>query len=360
MTSTIALQSNRLVRFESFEKYFGSRIFKNFLFFSYIGLFLAIIYIPFDYKIYGATNEFLYVLGGRLTAVFFAVMVIISVTHPYFENHRIEAITTFGTMGFSAVAFTYLLFGNPVHFVGYSWMFYLTATMMLCPLVTKKIYLIMESYQILFVLFTMALVGKSSEEIVTYLFFSLPLAGYVFAVIVLNRNNGIEAYRNAFENHILMSLDGLSNLLNRRTWYEVSRRHWNDNKGISFIMLDIDHFKRVNDTYGHECGDRVIEAVSTVLLDQTREQDVVGRLGGEEFGVILPQTNLDEAKIIAERIRQEIEITPVVYNDETIRVTASIGIIESSEHISDFNTLITLGDKNLYNAKEQGRNRICY
>lgn len=79
-------------------------------------------------------------------------------------------------------------------------------------------------------------------------------------------------------------------------------------------MLDIDHFKRVNDTYGHACGDRVIEAVSAVLLDQTREQDVAGRLGGEEFGVILPQTNLDESKIIAKRIRQEIEITPVVYN----------------------------------------------
>lgn len=360
MTNTVALQSNRLIRFESFEKYFGNRIFKNFLLFSYIGLFLAVIYIPFDYKTYGATSEFLYVLGGRLTAVFFAVMVIIAVAHPYFENRRIEAITTFGTMGFSAVALTYLLFGNPVHFVGYSWMFYLTATMMLAPLVTKKIYFIMESFQILFVLFVMAWVGKSAEEIVTYIFFALPLAGYVFAVVILSRRNGIEAYQNAFENNILMSLDGLSNLLNRRTWYEVSRRHWNDDKGISFIMLDIDHFKRVNDTYGHECGDRVIEAVSGVLLEQTREQDVVGRLGGEEFGVILPQTDLDEAKTIAERIRQKIEVTSITYNDKTIRVTASIGIIENSEHIDDFNTLVTLGDKHLYNAKEQGRNRICY
>lgn len=360
MTNTVALQSNRLIRFESFEKYFGNRIFKNFLLFSYIGLFLAVIYIPFDYKMYGATSEFLYVLGGRLTAVFFAVMVIIAVAHPYFENRRIEAITTFGTMGFSAVALTYLLFGNPVHFVGYSWMFYLTATMMLAPLVTKKIYFIMESFQILFVLFVMAWVGKSTEEIVTYIFFALPLAGYVFAVVILSRRNGIEAYQNAFENNILMSLDGLSNLLNRRTWYEVSRRHWNDDKGISFIMLDIDHFKRVNDTYGHECGDRVIEAVSGILLEQTREQDVVGRLGGEEFGVILPQTDLDEAKTIAERIRQKIEETSIAYNDKTIRVTASIGIIENSEHIDDFNTLVTMGDKHLYSAKEQGRNRICY
>jgi diguanylate cyclase (GGDEF)-like protein len=360
MTNIVSLQSNRLIHFESFEKYFGNRIFKNFLLFSYIGLFLAVIYIPFDYKTYGATSEFLYVLGGRLTAVFFAVMVIISVVHPYFKNHRIEAITTFGTMGFSAVALTYLLFDNPVHFVGYSWMFYLTATMMLAPLVTKKIYFIMESFQILFVLFVMVFIGSSDEEIVTYLLFALTLAGYVFAVVILSRRNGIEAYQNAYENHILMSLDGLSNLLNRRTWYEISRRHWNDDKGISFIMLDIDHFKRVNDTYGHECGDRVIEAVSGVLLEQTREQDVVGRLGGEEFGVILPQTDLIEAKTIAERIRQKIEETSISYNGEIIRVTASIGIIQNSEHIDDFNTLVTLGDKHLYSAKEQGRNRICY
>ncbi|MDD2828783.1 MAG: GGDEF domain-containing protein [Sulfuricurvum sp.] len=360
MSNAIALPSNRLIRFESFEKYFGDRIFKNFLLFSYIGLFLALVYIPFDYKMYGATNEFLYVLGGRLTAVFFAIMVIIAVAHPYFENRRIEAITTFGTMGFSSVALTYLLFGNPVHFVGYSWMFYLTATMMLAPLVTKKLYFIMESFQILFVLLVMGWIGKGDDEIVTYLFFSIPLAGYVFAVVILNRKNGVEAYKNAYENHILMSLDGLSNLLNRRTWYEVSSRHWDDDKGVSFIMLDIDHFKRVNDTYGHECGDRVIETVSGVLLDQTREQDLVGRLGGEEFGVILPQTDLNEATRIAERIRQKIEETPITYNDEIIRVTASIGIIENSEHINDFNTLVSLGDKHLYSAKEQGRNRICY
>jgi len=231
---------------------------------------------------------------------------------------------------------------------------------MLSPLVTKKIYLLMESFQILFVLFVMSIIGISSEEITTYIFFSLPLAGYVFAVIVLNRRNGLEAYKNAFENHILMSLDGLSNLLNRRTWYEVCKRHWDNHKGISFIMLDIDHFKRVNDTYGHDCGDRVIEAVSRVLLDETREQDVVGRLGGEEFGVVLPQTNLDEAKTIAERIRKTIEENSIDYNGEMIRVTVSIGIIENSEHISDFTNLVTLGDKNLYTAKEQGRNQICY
>lgn len=155
-----------------------------------------------------------------------------------------------------------------------------------------------------------------------------------------------------------MSLDGLSNLLNRRTWYETSKRKWEGDKGISFVMLDIDHFKKVNDTYGHECGDLVIQSVAQTLLDQTREYDIIGRLGGEEFGILLPQTNLDEAQVIAERIRQRVESTLILYDGKEIRVTISLGLIQNNDTIDDFNTLVVLGDKCLYQAKEQGRNRV--
>ncbi len=155
-----------------------------------------------------------------------------------------------------------------------------------------------------------------------------------------------------------MSLDGLSNLLNRRTWYETSKRKWEGDKGISFVMLDIDHFKKVNDTYGHECGDLVIQSVAQTLLDQTREYDIIGRLGGEEFGILLPQTNLDEAQVIAERIRQRVESTLILYDGQEIHVTISLGLIQNNDTIEDFNTLVALGDKCLYQAKEQGRNRV--
>lgn len=349
---------NRLVRFDSYEEYYAKRIFQKFLLFSYIGVVLTLIYIPFDYQIHAPKGEFWYVLGGRLTTAFFAVMVVISTFHSLFEHHRIEAITTFGTMGFSATVITYLLFGNSYFFAALAWMFYLVPTIMLSPLMSKKIYLIMETYQIAIVIALMVWTGCSEEELFIYLFFAIPLASYVFILVVLNRRIGIEAYENALQNHILMSLDGLSNLLNRRSWYEESHRHWSRDKGISFIMLDIDHFKKVNDTYGHECGDRVIQSVAKILLDQTRDYDVVGRLGGEEFGIVLPQTDLNEAKIIAERIRQSIESSPVVCSDNTIRVTASIGVIENSGDIDDFSMLVNLGDKCLYTAKKMGRNRV--
>ena len=285
---------NRLVHFESFEVYFWKRISKNFFYFSCIGLVLSIIYIPFDYQLHRFNEDFYYILGGRATAVFFAVMVVLASYHPWFEHRNIIAITTFGTMGFSAVTLTYLLFGNPVHFVVYSWFFYLVATMMMTPLITNKIFFIMEGYQVAFIAFVMAYTQQKPEG----------------------------------------------------------------DKGASFIMLDIDHFKKVNDTYGHECGDLVIQSVSQTLLEQTRDYDIIGRLGGEEVGILLPQTHLKEAQEVAERIRQKVETTRISYNGQEIRVTVSLGLIRNHGAIEDFNTLVVLGDKCLYKAKQTGRNRV--
>ena len=349
---------NRLIHFDTFEVYFWKRISKNFFYFSCIGLVLSIIYIPFDYQLHIGSENFYFILAGRATAVFFAIMVVLASIHPFFEHRNVVAITTFGTMGFSAVTLTYLLFGNPVHFVIYSWFFYLVATMMQTPLITNKIFFIMEGYQVAFIAAVMVYTHQCPEEMVVFLSLAIPLVGYVYAVIWLNRKNGKEAYKNALQNHILMSLDGLSNLLNRRTWYETSRRKWENDKGISFVMLDIDHFKKVNDTYGHECGDLVIQSVSQTLLEQTRDYDIVGRLGGEEFGVLLPQTSLNEAKEVAERIRNSVESTRISYNGQEIRVTVSLGLIQNNEAIDDFNTLVALGDKCLYQAKTLGRNRV--
>jgi diguanylate cyclase (GGDEF)-like protein len=353
-----AILPNRLVHFDSFEVYFWKRISKSFFYFSCVGLFLTFVYIPFDYQLHGESDTFYSILTGRIIAIFFAVMVVLASIHPFFEHRNVLAITTFGTMGFSAVTLTYLLFGNPIHFVIYSWFFYLVATMMLTPLITNKIFFIMEGYQVSFMAVVMAYTHQSAAEMAVFFCLAIPLVGYVYAVIWLNRKNGKEAYKNALQNHVLLSLDGLSNLLNRRTWYETSRRKWSDDKGISFIMLDVDHFKKVNDTYGHECGDRVIQSVSQTLLEQTRDYDIIGRLGGEEFGILLPQTNLDEAQVIAERIRQKIADTTIAYKNKEIRVTASFGLIRNNSDIEDFNTLVALGDKCLYQAKAEGRNRV--
>ncbi len=349
---------NRLVHFDTFEEYYTKRIFPIFITFSYLGLFLASIFLLFDYFTYINSPYLHDVISYRLIAIFFALMVVIAAKHDFFMYRRVEAITLFGTLGYSALTYAFIAYDNIIYFVGFNWMFYLVATIMLTPLITKQLYIVMEAFQIFVALALMFFFYKPFDLIFSYIVFSIPLAAYIYAVVSLNRKNGLEAYENAYNMHVLSSIDGLSHLLNRRSWYEISKKLFTNEKSVAFIMLDIDHFKNVNDSYGHDAGDMVIQTISRILLEQTRQHDLIGRLGGEEFGIILPHTPVVEAHMVAERIRATIEDTQIHHNDLILKVTASFGISAKSAQISDFSSLVTYGDQLLYKAKETGRNRV--
>ena len=123
-------------------------------------------------------------------------------------------------------------------------------------------------------------------------------------------------------------------------------------------MLDIDHFKKVNDTYGHPFGDEVIREVANCLRKNMRTTDIAGRYGGEEFTLILVDTDLKNARFVAERIRQSIEECEFYYQGKLVKVTASIGIAHITGNIPDYKTWIKTADMGLYIAKDAGRNQI--
>ena len=156
--------------------------------------------------------------------------------------------------------------------------------------------------------------------------------------------------------------DPLTGLNNRRgleqalslTLTALSR----DNGCISAIVLDADNFKQVNDTYGHDGGDFVLEEIARILDQQARSSDAKCRLGGEEFLIILPSTPLKEAITLGERIRQAIEETHIRYDDHTFHITTSVGIASQSGKI-DLHQLMKSADKALYRAKQEGKNRVC-
>ena len=125
-------------------------------------------------------------------------------------------------------------------------------------------------------------------------------------------------------------------------------------------MLDIDFFKKINDTYGHDTGDVVIKEVSNILVEKTRENDVLGRLGGEEFGIFLLNSNIEETFKIAQRIKDKIQQTPVINNENSINITVSIGISLKNENTKTLLELIKEADINLYEAKQTGRNKIVF
>ncbi|MDK9717575.1 MAG: diguanylate cyclase, partial [Trichlorobacter sp.] len=128
---------------------------------------------------------------------------------------------------------------------------------------------------------------------------------------------------------------------------------------FSVLMLDLDHFKAVNDTRGHAAGDEALRTLSRVLgTSELRTTDFFGRIGGEEFALVMPETDLQGAVEVAERVRSNLEQTAVVHNSEEFFITASIGV--SQYRAGDLqDTLLSRADKAMYQAKEGGRNRVC-
>lgn len=156
--------------------------------------------------------------------------------------------------------------------------------------------------------------------------------------------------------------DQLTELLNRggfedRLKSEIDRVRRYEGP-LSLIMIDIDHFKKVNDTYGHGTGDSVLETIGELLRQETRKTDITGRIGGEEFTVLLPETPKVEALELAERIRKRLADRTFRTEDDSFNVTCSIGVAEWDSSFHSSEDLLGKADKALYRAKNEGRNRV--
>ena len=161
----------------------------------------------------------------------------------------------------------------------------------------------------------------------------------------------------------LANLDGLTGLYNHRAFQdrldEEIERARRGGHSLALLMLDIDLFKVFNDTYGHLAGDRILKEVSKIIRASIRKMDIPARYGGEEFAVILPESTLQGAFLVAERIRQEVAEKRIDFDGKKIGVTISIGIALYPEDGKDKKSLIASADLALYHAKRSGRNRVC-
>lgn len=170
-----------------------------------------------------------------------------------------------------------------------------------------------------------------------------------FAALVLNE----------LELRQIATSDTLTGALSRRGWVAMAekemarcRRH---GAKAAIIMFDIDHFKSVNDSYGHSTGDAVLRTVTQRCLSELRQEDTLGRIGGEEFSVLLPDSGQHEAMIIAERLRRSFSDTPVVVNGTPLRISASFGVQSLSDGVSSVDSWLADADAHLYAAKAAGR-----
>jgi diguanylate cyclase (GGDEF)-like protein len=157
--------------------------------------------------------------------------------------------------------------------------------------------------------------------------------------------------------------DELTGVYNRRGLFEIGRREAERaarfGHPLSALLIDIDHFKNVNDTYGHTIGDQVLRAFAACCRQNVREVDVVGRMGGEEFIILLPETDLTNTHKAAERLRSRILENGFVTDAGEVHVTASFGVAEYKDSIQDMDELYRQADEALYKAKNSGRNQVA-
>ncbi|MGA2566286.1 MAG: GGDEF domain-containing protein [Pseudolabrys sp.] len=180
--------------------------------------------------------------------------------------------------------------------------------------------------------------------------------GTAFLVLLMVKDNDVTVYRNA------ASIDHLTGLLNRRAFLDTAlnlcARRGERRQPVTMMMLDLDHFKSINDRFGHAIGDEVLRTFAEVARSSMRGSDIIGRLGGEEFAVIVAEPT-ELAARIAERLRAAFEEAGVTVGGHAIGATVSIGAATSYEPLADIGPLLARADAALYRAKRDGRNRLC-
>ena len=182
-----------------------------------------------------------------------------------------------------------------------------------------------------------------------------------------NQNYKVEIYKDItkYKQNDINEIDFTTKLLNKQTTFKQLEEYLKsiNEKPESFTlaMADIDFFKKINDTYGHLAGDKILKKISECLIKNTKGDDIVGRFGGEEFIILLKNTNLDNSKALLEKIRKDIDDLIVKYNNFIIdNLNISIGAVFNQDNNTDLNNLIEKADKALYNVKENGRNQTKF
>ena len=190
----------------------------------------------------------------------------------------------------------------------------------------------------------------------------LSFEGLLFTISIAFILLAMAKERTEFRHKTAAMVDPLTGVANRRAFLQESddlmRQHGSDERSVSVILFDLDHFKSINDRFGHALGDRVLQLFADTVSINLRPTDIFGRLGGEEFAACLRNVGVDYTVALADRIRSDFERAAAIVNGDTVGGTVSVGVVVSQQTPFDLDTLLGRADKALYAAKERGRNRV--
>jgi diguanylate cyclase (GGDEF)-like protein len=162
---------------------------------------------------------------------------------------------------------------------------------------------------------------------------------------------------------VLATVDDMTGLFNRRHFLSLAEIEWSryqrHGRPMSLVLFDIDRFKSINDSFGHYAGDHVIMQIADICQQQKRKSDIIARFGGEEFLILLPETERAAAQRVAERLRRKVETSAFSVASNAINTTISVGVAQADPSMVSMFDLIKVADRALYTAKDSGRNRVC-
>jgi diguanylate cyclase len=346
------------------------------------------LYVPIDFGLYGFTTPF-WILTMARVLVIFGGLYLVKVLKQVTAIERFDRLLLLGCIAtFSLSLLVHLLRGNTANYNLSVTVLLIVINYLLVPIpfvwrfLTSVIFALLES--MVFLLLSNGDVAAEIRNNLVALVLANVLGVVVSARLYTFRRNQYKAQRDEHQARLeierLATTDALTGVYNRRKWLEeanrILARFLRSGQRFSVLYLDIDHFKRLNDTHGHATGDVVLKHFAELVSKQVRELDVLGRFGGEEFVVLLPETTLENAKTIAQRIRATTEATAIrmpeatairmpeatsigAANDTLLHITVSLGLAEVSLEDSKIEDVLQRADEALYQAKALGRNRVA-
>ncbi len=348
-----------LVRFIPYEEYYGSQIYPIILRMSLIGIAAAII-LTIQSILFDRFEDVLweYLICIAVAIVFISLMGFFSVFRGIPCRKRINLVIISGYLSQIIFVYTNITVLYSFADVIITCTFYLLSVIIMGPILRLKVFVIANSIMAVSAAAFLVACGIDYVETIKILIFLVVSAIFVGLILKYLKRSFVSLYESALVDYLHSNLDTLTRILNRRAWYEHSEKRFalHPREMTAFIMLDIDHFKKINDTYGHLCGDAVLKKTAEILLSSTRDTDIIGRLGGEEFGVLLRIESREEALVVAERIRQSVKNLVIEYESHSIKITISCGLAYADG--SHFEDLIKRSDHCLYKAKSAGRDRV--
>lgn len=184
---------------------------------------------------------------------------------------------------------------------------------------------------------------------------------YVYTNKILNYETSLKQQNSSLS--VLASTDYLTGIMNRRMFNQISEHYFQtaqkDHLSLTLLLLDLDHFKKINDTYGHQTGDQLLICFVQTVKSLLRKSDIFSRIGGEEFAILLSQIDKQDAYLLAEKIRQAVENITIHYEGHHVYIRTSIGISQNKASDTSFDDIFSRSDMALYKAKQEGRNRTC-